>query len=94
VEEILAQCGLIQEHESIAAGPTYRFPQLISVTAGPPISVDIRMLEGQSSDNFSAHAATLAHELGMAHVQVVSSESSVIRLQLVPYDRPPPQISR
>ena len=87
MEEILAECGLGQEHESIATGRTYHFPQVISVAAGPPISVVIRMLEDQSFDDFSAHAATIAHELGMAHVRVVSTESSVIRLQLVPYER-------
>jgi hypothetical protein len=89
VEEILAECGLGQEHESIAAGRTYHFPQVISISAGPPISVDIRMLENQSSDDFSAHTATIAHELGMAHVRMVSVEPSVISLQLVPYDRHP-----
>ena len=86
VEEILAGCGLGQEDDSIAAGRIYHFPQVTSVAAGPPMSVDIRMLEGQSPDDFSAHAATIAHDLGMAEVRVIPLDPSAIRLQLVPHD--------
>lgn len=87
VEEIIAGLGLIEDDWSIAGGRVYHIPQVISVDPGPPVTVDIRILPGQSPEDFSAHAATITYALGMAEVRVVALGPSVIRLELLPHDR-------
>ena len=52
MEEILAGCGLSQDDYSVGAGRVYHFPQVVSVDTGPPASVDIRMLPGQTPEDF------------------------------------------
>ncbi|MGH3853851.1 MAG: DUF1918 domain-containing protein [Pseudonocardiaceae bacterium] len=89
VEEIIAGLGLTQSDVSIAAGRVFHTPQVVSVDPGPPVGLDIRILPGQSPDDFSAHAAAIAYDLGMAEVRVVPLGPSVIRLELLPHDRLP-----
>lgn len=89
VEEIFAGCGLGQEDYSVAAGRVYHFPQVVSVATGPPASVDVRMLPGQSPDDFSAHAETIAYDLGMGEVRVTPLGPARIRLELLPHDQRP-----
>jgi hypothetical protein len=84
VEEILVGCGLCHEDYSIAAGRVYPFPRVVSVADGPPLSVDVHMLPGQSPDDFSAHAATIAYDLGMAEIRTIPLGPSLIRLELLP----------
>src|SRR5918912_1584754 len=59
-------------------------PKVISVDPGPPLDLDIRMLPGQSPQNFSAHAAAIADDLSMTDVRVVPLGPSDIRLELLP----------
>jgi uncharacterized protein DUF1918 len=87
VEQIITGLGLIEEDYSIGAGRVYHMPEVISVHPGPPLGVDIRMLPGQSPEDFSAHAAAIAYDLGMADVRVVPLGPSDIRLELLPHDR-------
>jgi len=87
VEEIITGLGLIEDDFSIAGGRVYHMPEVISVDPGPPLGVDIRMLPGQSPEDFSAHAAAIAYDLGMANVRVVPLRPSEIRLELLPHDR-------
>jgi hypothetical protein len=94
VEEIIAGLGLTQSDFSIAAGRVFHVPQVISVDPGPPVGLDIRILPGQSPDDFSAHAAAIAYDLGMAEIRVVPLGLSVIRLELLPHDRLPGPASR
>jgi hypothetical protein len=94
VEEIIAGLGLTQDDFSIASGRVYHVPQVVSVDPGPPVGLDIRILPGQSPDDFSAHAAAIAYDLGMAKVRVVPLGPSAIRLELLPHDRPPGPASR
>lgn len=89
VEEIITGLGLVQSDFSIAAGRVFHIPQVVSVDPGPPVGLDIRILPGQSPDDFSAHAAAIAYDLGMAEVRVVPLGPSVIRLELLPHDRLP-----
>jgi hypothetical protein len=93
-EEIIAGLGLTQSDFSIAAGRVFHVPQVVSVDPGPPVGLDIRILPGQSPDDFSAHAAAIAYDLGMAEVRVVPLGPSVIRLELLPHDRLPGPASR
>ena len=86
VEEIITGLGLIEDDWSISAGRVYHTPQVISVDPGPPLGVDIRILPGQSPEDFSAHAATIAYDLGMADVRVVPLGPADIRLELLPHD--------
>jgi len=72
-----------------ASGRVFHIPQVVSVDPGPPVGLDIRILPGQSPDDFSAHATTIAYDLGMADVRVVPVGPSVIRLELLPRDRLP-----
>jgi len=94
VEEIIAGLELTQSDFSIAGGRIFHIPQVISVDTGPPVGLDIRMLPGQSPDDFSAHAAAIAYGLGMAEVRVVPLGPSAIRLELLPHDRLPGPASR
>lgn len=85
VQEIIMGCGLIQEAQSVAGGRTVRIPEVISVVAGPPRSLDIRILPGQTPEDFVAHTPAIAYSLGVAKVWVVPlDEPSLIRLQLMP----------
>lgn len=86
VEEIITGLGLIEDDHSVSAGRVYHIPEVISVDPGPPLGVDIRMLPGQSPEDFSAHAAAIAYDLGMADVCVVPLGPSDIRLELLPHD--------
>jgi hypothetical protein len=94
VEEIIVGLGLTQSDFSIAAGRVFHVPQVVSVAPGPPMRVDIRILPGQSPDDFSAHAAAIAYDLGMAEVRVIPLGPSAIRLELRPHDRLPGPASR
>ena len=78
---------MIEDDFSIGADRVYHMPEVISVDPGPPLGVDIRMLPGQSPQNFSAHAAAIADDLGMTDVRVVPLGPSDIRLELLPHDR-------
>jgi hypothetical protein len=89
VEEIIVGLGLTQSDYSIASGRVFHIPQVVSVDPGPPVGLDIHILPGQSPDDFSAHATTIAYDLGMADVRVVPVGPSVIRLELLPHDRLP-----
>jgi hypothetical protein len=91
VEEIIAGLGLVQSDFSIASGHIFHIPQVVSVDPGPPVGLDIRILPGQSPDDFSAHAETIAYDLGMAEVRVVPVGPSAIRLELLPHERLPSQ---
>jgi hypothetical protein len=94
VEEIIAGLDLVQSDFSIAAGRVFHVPQVVSVDTGPPVGLDIRILPGQSPDDFSAHAAAIAYDLGMAEVRIVPLGPTVIRLELLPHDRLPGPASR
>jgi hypothetical protein len=94
VEEIIAGLELVQSDFSIASGRVFHVPQVVSVDPGPPVGLDIHILPGQSPDDFSAHAAAIAYDLGMAEVRVAPLGPSVIRLELLPHDRPPGSSSR
>jgi Domain of unknown function (DUF1918) len=89
VEEIITGLGLVHHDFSIAGGRVFHFPEVVSVVPGPPVGLDIRILPGQSPDDFSAHAATIAYDLGMAEVRVIPLGPSLIRLELLPHDRLP-----
>jgi hypothetical protein len=89
VEEVIAGLGLTHHDFSIAGGHIFHFPQVVSVVPGPPVGLDIRILPGQSPDDFSAHAATIAYDLGMAEVRIIPLGPSLIRLELLPHDHPP-----
>jgi hypothetical protein len=71
-------------------------PQVVSRDPGPPESVEIHILPGQSPEDFSAHASMIAYDLGVADVQVVPLGPSRIRLELLPHDPLPghPPVSR
>jgi hypothetical protein len=86
VQEIIAGLGLIQEDFSIGGG-RYHVPRVISVDPGPPVRVDVRILPGQSPEDFSGHAATIAYDLGIAEVRIVPLGPSAIRLELLSHDR-------
>jgi hypothetical protein len=86
VEEIIAGLGLVQDDFSIGAGRIYHVPQVVSVDPGPPVKVDVRILPGQSPEDFSVPAATIAYDLGVAEVGINPLGPSAIRLELRPHD--------
>lgn len=86
VEEIIVGLGLTQADFSIANGHTFHIPQVVSVDPGPPERLDIRILPGQSPDDFASHTLTIAYDLGVAEVRVVPLGPSLIRLELLPHD--------
>ncbi|HEX6402883.1 MAG TPA: DUF1918 domain-containing protein [Pseudonocardiaceae bacterium] len=87
VEEIITGLGLIEQDFSISAGRIYHIPQVVAVDPGPPMKVDIDILPGQSPEDFSAHAETIAYDLGMAEVRIIPIAPSAIRLELIPQNR-------
>lgn len=88
VEDIIAGLGLVHDDWSIGGSRTFDIPQVVSVTPGPPVALDIRMLPGQVPDDFSAHASAIAYDLGMAEVRVIPLGPSLIRLALLPHELP------
>jgi hypothetical protein len=84
LEDIIKGRGLAQPSYSIVGGRGWRVPQVVSVIAGPPVAFDVRILPGQTPDDFAAHASAIAYGLGVAEVQVVSLGPALIRLQLLP----------
>lgn len=84
VEDIIVGLGLTQTNFSASGGDTLHVPQVVSVSAGPLKRLDVSLLPGQTLDDFVVHAPTIAHELGMAEVRIVSRNPSLIRFELVP----------
>jgi Domain of unknown function (DUF1918) len=85
VEEIIAGLGLTQTGHSVAGVQIMHLPQVVSIHPGPPEGLDIHILPGQSPEDFSAHAPTIAYDLGVAEVRVVPLGPSLIRLELLPH---------
>jgi hypothetical protein len=75
----------LQHTRSAGQDPASSFqaPQ-VSVLAGPPVGLEIRMLPGQMPADFAAHAPAIAYNLGVAEVRVVPLGPSLIRLELLP----------
>jgi hypothetical protein len=88
VQDILAGLGLDQTDFSIAGGRIVHVPEVVSVDPGLPKRLNVHMLPGQTPDDFSAHAPAIAYDLDVAEVRVVPLGSSLIRLELLPHDRP------
>ena len=86
VEEIIVGLGLTQTNFSIASGHTFHIPQVVSVDPGPPEGVNIRILPGQSPEDFSAHTPAIAYDLGVAEVRMVPLGPFLVRLELLPHD--------
>ncbi len=84
VQAIFTGLKLTQTGSTIGGGPNVHVPEVISVSAGPPVEVDIRTLPGQMADDFTAHAPAIAENLGVAEVRVVPLGPSLIRLELLP----------
>lgn len=93
VQDIFTGLGLTYVEFSIGGGRILHVPEVVAVTAGPPVGLDIHILPGQSPDDFSAHTSTIAYDLGVADVRVIPLRPDRIRLELLPHDpqrgRPP-----
>jgi hypothetical protein len=48
VQEILVGCGLSQDDYSVAGGRVFHIPQVLSISHGPPVSLEIRLLQSQT----------------------------------------------
>jgi hypothetical protein len=89
VQDIIAGLGLTQMDFSIGGGRVVHIPTVVSMAAGPPVGLDIKILPGQSPEDFSAHERTIAYDLGVAEVRVVPLGPDRIRLELLPHDPQP-----
>ncbi|HSL06632.1 MAG TPA: DUF1918 domain-containing protein [Pseudonocardiaceae bacterium] len=89
VQDIIAGLGLTQMDFSIGGGRVVHIPKVVSMAAGPPVGLDIKILPGQSPEDFSAHERTIAYDLGVAEVRVVPLGPDRIRLELLPHDPQP-----
>lgn len=47
------------------------------------MTLDIRMLQGQTPEDFAAHASAMAYNLDVAEVRVIPLGVSLIRLELL-----------
>ena len=83
VQDILVGVGLGRTDFSTGGGRVIRGPDVISMTAGPPVQLRIRILPGQTPDDFIAQASAIAYGLGVADVRVVPLSPSLIRLDLL-----------
>lgn len=86
VQDSLADIGLTRMDYSIGGGRMLHIPEVVAVSAGPPVGLDIRMLPGQRVEDFAAHAPAIAYYLAVSEVRVVSLGRSLIRLELLPLD--------
>lgn len=84
VRKIIAERGLIQADYSIGGGRIVHIPQVVGMDYGPPATVDIRLLPGQTPDEFVRQAPAIAYNLRVAEVQVVPLAHLLIRLVLLP----------
>ncbi|MGH3783671.1 MAG: hypothetical protein ACRDRO_24375 [Pseudonocardiaceae bacterium] len=85
VQDGLAEIGLTHMDYSIAGGRMVHLPEVVTVSAGPPVGLVIRMLPGQRAEDFTAHAPAIASYIGVAEVRVVPLvEHPLIRLELRP----------
>jgi hypothetical protein len=84
VQDILIGCGLTRAAFSVGGGRSLHVPEVVSMAAGPPVSLDIRILPGQMPDHYAKHAQTIAYNLDMAEVRVVPLGPYLIRLELLP----------
>jgi hypothetical protein len=84
VESIITGLGLTQAGASIGGGPNLQVPQVVSVSPGPPVGLEICTLPGQMADDFATHAPAIAYNLGVAEVRVIPLGPSLIRLELLP----------
>ncbi|MBV9057609.1 MAG: hypothetical protein JO296_13800 [Pseudonocardiales bacterium] len=83
VQDVIVGCGLSQDDYSVGGGRVFHIPQVLSVSHGPPVSLDIRMLQGQRPEDFAAHASAMAYDLGVAEVRVIPLDTPLIQLQLL-----------
>jgi hypothetical protein len=88
MQDILAGLGLDQTDFSIAGGRTVHVPEVVWVEPGPPKGLNVRMLPGQTPEDFSAHAPAIAYDLDVAEVRVVPLGYPLVRLELLPHDWP------
>lgn len=84
VQDIFVELGLTQTNYSMSGGYNLHVPQVVSVITGPIGRLDIRILPGQTPDDFAVHAPAIAQKLGTAEVQVIPLGPSLIRLELLP----------
>lgn len=82
VRKIIAERGLVQFDYSIAGGRSTHIPQVVAMTDGPPATVDIRLLPGQTPDEFVRQAPAIAYNLDVTEVTVVRIGHLLIRLVL------------
>lgn len=87
VQELIAARGLTSSDYSIGGGRAVHVPRVVSVSAGPPVGLEIQLLPGQVPDDFTAHASAIAYNLGVAEVLVVPLGPSRVRLDLMPRPR-------
>lgn len=90
VQDILAGVGLARMDFSIGGGRFTRGPQVVSMTDGPPVQLHIRILPGQTPDDFAARAPAIAYSLGVPEIRVVALNPSLIRLDLLSQPTAPP----
>jgi len=84
VQDIMYGLGLVQNDFSIGGGRAVHHPEVVSVSAGPPVTLDIRILPGQTPDDFGTDKClkAFAYHLGVAKVQVDRLRTPLIRLKL------------
>jgi hypothetical protein len=82
VQDSLARCGLARAEHTATGAETVHTPRVVWADVGPPGWVQIDLLAGQSADDFTAHAPTIAQDLGVPQVWVVPLGRSRVRLEL------------
>jgi hypothetical protein len=84
VQDIMYGLGLIQYDFSIGGSRSVHYPEVASVSAGPPVTLNIRILLGQTPDDFDTAKCrkTFAYHLSVAKVEVERLRAPLIRLKL------------
>jgi hypothetical protein len=83
VQNIIARLGLTQTDYSVSGDRIMHIPQVVSVTVGPPVALNVHTLPGQTPEDFSAIAPAIAYNLGVVEVRLVPLAPSLIRLELL-----------
>jgi hypothetical protein len=89
LQQIIVGCGLTLTTFSIGGGRLVHTPQIVDMSSGPPLQVYLHILPGQTPLDFTAHADTIAYNLGIGRVEVVGVEPFLIRLDLFQSPAPP-----
>lgn len=84
--DAVEDANLTRHTQSVAKIPVTVAPQVHSVEPGPPVILLVRMLPGQSVDDFQTHAPCIAEGMGVPMVHIEPYDAGWITVALLDHD--------